>query len=104
MAGADPFPYAAQLRLELAVRNRLYAREHAHVESHGSNPAIVYAPDNGRHGNFYAPAYAAISARPEWMRRFEKIHAQGRSLPKPQIDSERRWRELDSSTSSDALL
>jgi hypothetical protein len=34
------------------------------------------------------------------MRRFDKIHAQGRALPK----AERRWRELDSSMSSDALL
>jgi hypothetical protein len=34
------------------------------------------------------------------MRRFDKIHAQGRSLPR----AERRWRELDSSMSSDALL
>jgi hypothetical protein len=34
------------------------------------------------------------------MRRFEKIHAQGRGLPK----AERKWRELDSSMSSDALL
>jgi hypothetical protein len=44
-------------------------------------------------------------ARPEWMRRFEKFHTQGaRSLPKPVIDHSRRWRELDSSMSSDALL
>lgn len=34
------------------------------------------------------------------MKRFDKIHSQGRSLPK----AERRWRELDSSMSSDALL
>lgn len=34
------------------------------------------------------------------MRRFNKVHAQARSLPKV----ERKWRELDSSTSSDALL
>jgi hypothetical protein len=38
-----------------------------------------------------------------WLRRFDKIHAQGaRSLPKS--ESARRWRELDSSMSSDALL
>jgi hypothetical protein len=36
------------------------------------------------------------------MRRFDKIHAQGRALPK--AESGRRWRELDSSMSSDALL
>src|SRR6516165_7578567 len=104
MPGVDPVPYAAQLRLELAARNRLHAREHPHVESYGSNPAVVYAPENGLHGNFYAPAYAAVFARPEWMRRFDKVHAQGRSLPKPQIDPARKWRELDSCMSSDALL
>jgi hypothetical protein len=36
------------------------------------------------------------------MRRFDKIHAQGRALPA--AESGRRWRELDSSMSSDALL
>lgn len=93
--------YASQLRSELASRNRLYARGRAHVESYGNPPVIVYAPDAARHGNFFDPAYAAITARPEWMRRFDKIHAQAaRSLPR----AERRWRELDSSMSSDALL
>jgi hypothetical protein len=97
--------YASQLRWELAQRNRIYARGRAHVESYGSAPVIVYEPDSGSHGNFFDAAYAAILARPEWMRRFDKIHAQAaRSLPKPQSDTARRWRELDSSMSSDALL
>lgn len=86
------------------LRNRIYARGHPHVESYGSNPVIVYAPKNGRHGNFYPPAYAAIAARPEWMRRFDKVHSQCRSLPKPLPDLARKWHELDSSMSSDALL
>jgi len=93
--------YAAQLRGELAFRSRCYARGRAHVESYGSAPVIVYAPEGDCHGNFFGAAYRAILARPEWMRRFDKVHAQAaRSLPK----SERRWRELDSSMSSDALL
>lgn len=97
--------YASRLRHELAIRNRIYARGRAHVESYGAAPVIVYEPENGRHGNFFDPAYAAIMAKPEWARRFDKVHAQAaRSLPKPQIDSKRRWRELDSSMSSDALL
>ncbi len=97
--------FATQLRLELAARNRIYARGRAHVESYGSAPVIVYEADGSSHGNFLDPAYAAILARPEWMRRFDKIHAQAaRSLPKPQSDPARRWRELDSSMSSDALL
>jgi len=93
--------YANQLRQEVAARNRRYARDRPHVESYGSAPVIVYAPEGNRHGNFFDPAYAAISAHPAWMRRFSKVHAQAaRSLPK----AERRWRELDSCTSSDALL
>ena len=93
--------YATQLRRELNLRNRRYARGRAHVESYGSSPVTVYAPEGDRHGNFLDASYSAIVSRPEWMRRFNKIHAQAaRSLPK----AERRWRELDSSMSSDALL
>jgi hypothetical protein len=98
--------YAGQLRLELGQRNRRWALGRAHVESYGDPPVIVYAPEQlageERHGNFFDGAYQAIAARPEWMRRFDKIHAQGRALPK--AESGRRWRELDSSMSSDALL
>jgi hypothetical protein len=97
--------YAAQLRHELTLRSRIFARGRAHVESYGSAPVIVYEPENGGHSNFFDAAYAAIAANPDWMRRFDKVHAQAaRSLPKPQLDSARRWRELDSSMSSDALL
>ena len=93
--------YATQLRHELMVRNRIYARGRAHVESYGGAPVIVYSPENGRHGNFFDPAYTAIVARPTWERRLRKAHAQARrALPK----AERTWCELDSSTSSDALL
>jgi hypothetical protein len=91
---------AGQLRQELAARNRTYGRGRPHVESYGQSRVVVYAPEEKRHGNFFDPAYAAITARPDWMRRFDKVHAQARSLPK----AERRWRELDSSMSSDALL
>ncbi len=66
--------YASELRRELGLRNRQWARARAHVESYGNPPVIVYPPENERHGNFFDPAYAAIAARPEWMRRFNKIH------------------------------
>jgi hypothetical protein len=93
--------YANLLRMELMARNRLWARGRPHVESYGSAPVVVYAPEGERHGNFFDPAYAAILSRPAWLGRFDKVHAQAaRSLPK----AERRWRELDSSMSSDALL
>jgi hypothetical protein len=98
--------YASELRRELGLRNRRWARGWSHVESYGNPPVIVYMPESGCHGNFFDAAYAAITARPEWRRRFDKIHAQGRALPKPEPESgpARRWRELDSSMSSDALL
>jgi hypothetical protein len=103
--GADAGWYANQLRLELGLRNRRYARGRAHVESYGNPPIIVYEPDDNGHGNFFAPAYTAITTNLEWARRFDKVHTQGaRSLPKPLFDLKRRWRELDSSMSSDALL
>jgi hypothetical protein len=92
------------------MRNRRYACGRLHVESYGGEPVIVYAPEvsgpeGERHGNFFDPAYAAIRARPEWLRRFNKVHAQAaRALPKPAGEPVRRWRELDSSMSSDALL
>jgi hypothetical protein len=110
--------FASELRRELGLRNRRWARGRPHVESYGNPPVIVYPPErltdedlsvgtpskSVRHGNFFDAAYAAITARPEWMRRFDKIHAQGRALPKPELEPSRRWRELDSSMSSDALL
>lgn len=108
---------ARALREELCARNREWAQGRLHVESYGDPPVVVYAPDDSegpvgagsetarvRHGNFFDPAYEAILKSKEWMRRFDKVHAQAaRNLPMPP-DSKRRWRELDSSMSSDALL
>lgn len=100
--------YTSELRRELGGRSRIWARGRAHVESYGDPPTIVFAPENGRHGNFFDASYAAICGRPDWLRRFDKIHAQGRSLPRPEAgpngEPPRRWRELDSAMSSDALL
>lgn len=95
--------YASHLRHELCVRNRQYAKTHMleHVESYGELPVIVYQPCATCHGNFLNETYAAITANPGWRKRLDKIHAQARSsLPK----TEYRWKELDSCTSSDALL
>jgi len=97
--------YSTQLRAELGSLNRANALKHQlpHVESYGAAPVIVYEPYGSppRHGNFSDPAYAAILAHPQWQKRFAKVHTSARqALPK----SDRRWRELDSSNSSDALL
>ena len=95
--------FASHLRHELCARNHAYAIEKklTYVQSFGVMPVIVYQPDEARHGNFLDDTYVAILGNPHWRRRLEKVHAQARtSLPK----SDRRWRELDSCTSSDALL
>lgn len=96
--------YAAQLRQELSARNCRYARKNAlaHAASYGDVPVTVYAPydDEKRHGNFLDVSYAAILKQPEWRCRVEKIHAQAKFIP----NAERRWKELDSCMSSDALL
>ncbi|MGD0095437.1 MAG: hypothetical protein ABSB60_03020 [Terracidiphilus sp.] len=103
--------YASELRRELMLRSRLWARNWTHVESYGNPPVIVYSPEDSikdaavkRHGNFFDPTYAAIVERPDWARRLGKIHTGQKTLPKAEAGSGRRWRELDSSMSSDALL
>jgi hypothetical protein len=95
--------HATRLRLELMLRARAWAASRPHVESYGSNPVVVFAPAGAIHGNFFDPSFAAICNQPRWLKRLAKVHTQGRSLPKPE-DAARRWRELDSSMSSDALL
>ncbi|HEY1895302.1 MAG TPA: hypothetical protein VGG62_03475 [Terracidiphilus sp.] len=109
--GRETSFYAGRLRRELALRSRGWARGRLHVESYGAEPVVVFAPDSSsadgmpRHGNFFDAAYTSILARPEWMRRFSKVHAQAaHALPRPAGEPARRWRELDSSMSSDALL
>ena len=97
--------YAALLRQEIAARNSSYAALHhlPHVTSYGELPVVVYHESEcgEHHGNFMSASYRAILKRPEWRRRLQKVHSQGKhSLPK----GDSIWRELDSSMSSDALL
>jgi len=95
--------YASQLRQELNARNVGYARSRglSHVSSYGENAVVVYEPCNRSHGNFLDVTYRAILRNPAWNRRLGKIHASAaHHLPK----ADHRWRELDSSMSSDALL
>jgi len=97
--------YAALLRQEIAARNSSYAALNhlPHVTSYGELPVVVYQESEcgQHHGNFMSASYRAILKRPEWRRRLQKVHSQGKhSLPK----GDSIWRELDSSVSSDALL
>ena len=94
-----------RLREELSFRARDFAirKKLATCESYGHSPAVCYEPseDGLAHGNFHPQSYSAILKNPDWMKRLEKVHTQARSsLP----SRERRWRELDSCNSSDALL
>src|SRR5512133_3246823 len=105
LSGVPRYPYAAELRREISLRNRAFASslELPHVESYGTSPVIVYEPylEGTLHGNFIVASYAAILDNEFWRRRLAKVHAQARrSLPK----RDRVWMELDSSVSSDALL
>jgi Restriction Endonuclease associating with ARP len=97
--------YVSALWQELIARNRSYALLNLlpHVTSYGDLPVVVYHQSEcGRHhGNFISASYRAILRRPEWRRRLQKVHTQGRrSLPA----KDGLWRELDSAVSSDALL
>jgi hypothetical protein len=93
--------YPSRLRLELCERARNFALAHklSASESFGSSPALLYSPSEDCHGNFYPASYRAIMQNPEWRKRLGKVHTSD-SLPRV----ERRWCELDSCNSSDALL
>lgn len=100
-----PRRYAAPLRRELSARNASYAalEQVPHVTSYGEMPVAVYqaSPCGEKHGNFIAASYRALLSRPQWRKRFAKVHSSAdRALPK----SDCGWKELDSSMSSDALL
>jgi hypothetical protein len=93
------------LRRELCARSASYAalQQVPHVTSYGEIPVVVYqaSPCGKKHGNFISASYQALARRPEWGKRLAKVHSNARRvLPK----SDRAWKELDSSMSSDALL
>ncbi|HJT87143.1 MAG TPA: hypothetical protein VJ732_04790 [Bryobacteraceae bacterium] len=93
----------AQLRAQLSECGQKYAQARGlpHQLSYGGVPAVIFEPsDAGQHGNFLPASYSAILRNPEWRRRLLKPHAQSKSLPR----TGRRWCELDSGNSSDALL
>jgi hypothetical protein len=96
--------YAWKLRAELAERARSYALERGlpHCLSYSDEPVICFEAFEQSHGNFHCASYRAIRSNPQWRRRLGKVHTTaGRILPR--MEGVRR-RELDSCTSSDALL
>jgi hypothetical protein len=95
--------YAQALRREIIHRNRLLVEggERVAVSSYGRQEVVVYPADGSSHGNFFPESYSAILRAADWRRRLVKSHTGKRHLPKPEND---KWRELDSCTSSDALL
>jgi hypothetical protein len=102
-AGSLPSRYATLLRLEICHRNTEYQRTRGLKAqfSYGSSPVVVYEPQVDSHGNFLPLSYQQILRVPAWRRRLDKVHTSSRvSLPK----TDRKWCELDSCNSSDALL
>ncbi|HEV2113854.1 MAG TPA: hypothetical protein VGR50_06860 [Terriglobales bacterium] len=100
-----PSLHAAELRRELSHRNVEYSRRLRleHRISYGDPPVVCYLPSEeaASHGNFLPQTYRAMLLHENWRKRLNKVHAQAvGSLPK----EDRRWRELDSANSSDALL
>ena len=94
--------HATALRRDLALRNAERGAAHAHERTRSS---VVYAPGEGTHGNFVEASYRRILARPEWAARLEKAHtAKRQARPAGPEELTREWRELDTATSSDALL
>ena len=97
---------AAALRRDLSERAHRYAQAERlpHCLSYGEPPIVCFAPyeRDTRHGNFLQGSYRAIQANAGWRRRLAKVHTHGtRSLPNR---DQGRWMELDTCTSSDALL
>ena len=98
--------FAAALRRDLSERAHRYAQAEGlpHCLSYGGASTVCFTPyeHDLRHGNFLPASYSAIRANSAWSKRLVKVHTQARrSLP---VREQGRWMELDSCTSSDALL
>ena len=98
--------FAAALRCELVKSAKKYAEAEGlpYCLSYGDGSSLCFTPyqRNLRHGNALPESYKAILTTPVWCKRLTKVHTLGRrSLPATERG---RWMELDSCTSSDALL
>ena len=105
-SGSPAGGLAGGLRAEVSQRSLARARTRARDElTRGATPSVIYAPEQGSHGNFIDASYRRIVANPAWARRLEKAHTAKRQARPMGVDEEvRAWRELDTATSSDALL
>jgi hypothetical protein len=97
---------SSALRCVLADQAKRYAIAQAipHSFSYGDSPVVCFSSYEGgtRHGNFFHRSYQAIRAQPEWIKRLAKVHTLGKRSFPPKDRG--RWMELDTCTSSDALL
>lgn len=95
---------SAMLRRELCLRGRELARTQnlLHDVSPADDPILLFGRDtSGLHGNFHPASWSAICANPAWARRLTKPHTAWR---RSRALANWPWMELDSATSSDALL
>lgn len=91
---------AIALRRELSARAQQIAAKApiTHITL-SEVPSVIFGPtETGQHGNFHPTSYRNIRANPRWLRRLAKVHTSGSK------SADHRWMELDSATSSDALL
>jgi hypothetical protein len=95
---------SAMLRRELNARSRDLARSAnlLHDLSPNDDPILLFGRNpEGHHGNFHPASWNAISANPSWARRLSKPHTAWR---RSRALANWPWKELDSASSSDALL
>ncbi len=96
----------SELRQLIIEAAKGYADSHnlPHYLSLGrTNPVALFLPSQKplQHGNFLDASYSAICGNPAWARRLAKAHSQRQALPE---EHRAEAMELDSCTSSDALL
>lgn len=98
--------WSARLREELCKRATAYAKSTGmtYYESLGDSPVTLFpaSSDKATHGNFALESFEAISRNNAWRSRLDKSHTRrAKALPAPH---DATAKELDSCTSSDALL
>jgi hypothetical protein len=90
--------------MELSEQARVYAVTHClpYCVSYAEPPTVCFEAFGEEHGNFHPASYRRILGNPAWRARLKKVHTTAaRQLPKSESG---RRRELDTCTSSDALL